>query len=182
MEAESVIATNSSASRKYASELLKPMSENRFHKDLKNQVMNLNATSVNLDFIALTQGERDIVDEYQLSLDKLSALILGRFTIGESVIAKDAFQSHIYAREVLNGRFILGEDAIVQDDIWGREYTKAILCNFDGYSADEIDQDENLKRFRDKFVGDRLGEVERLKFKKSPSSTSFLQRIINWFA
>jgi len=108
------------------------MSENRFHKDLKNQVMNLNATSVNLDFIAFTQGERDIVDEYQLSLDKLSALILGRFTIGESVIAKDAFQSHIYAREVLNGRFILGEDAIVQDDIWGREYTKAILCNFDG--------------------------------------------------
>lgn len=65
----------------------------------------------------------------------------------------------LYWVKMLLCRMISGERSIT------------ILCNF-RYSADEIDQDENLKRFRDKFVGDRLGdkfvgdrlgEVERLK-------------------
>jgi hypothetical protein len=88
------------------------------------------------DLVALMHtGTRYVVDDEMLdalqsassAYDYARNFIKGRFELGESAIAADAYYSYYYACDVIKGRFKLGEPVIAKDARYAYYYACDVI-------------------------------------------------------
>jgi hypothetical protein len=86
-------------------------------------------------------GESAIATNAYYSYSYARDAIGGRFELGEPAIAADASYAYYYARDIIKGRFELGEPAIAKDAHWVYWYA----CDVIGGQFEQMNGDPNIK-------------------------------------
>jgi len=113
----------------------------------------------------LSEEEVEIISKNSRYSRLYAQDIQERFELGEKAISKSAFQSYLYAKNILGKRFELGEKAIAKHPNYSLLYAKEVLCDEFEMGEDAIATCPNCSLYYAK-------DIVRSRFEKGEKAIS----------